>query len=181
MKRVMLIGTVGAGKTTLIQALQRLADGVGEGRTEELSQEPVEKPTEKPTEKLAEERSAGKAAKTQMILYHDSMIDTPGEYIQSPRFYAALQVTAADAAMILLVHDGTKRSVSIPPGFAGMFACPVIGVVTKIDRPEADQQTAAARLKQAGIKESMFFVSARTGEGLAELHTFLAERGCNHG
>ncbi|MTV47998.1 EutP/PduV family microcompartment system protein [Heliobacillus mobilis] len=121
-----------------------------------------------------------KAAKTQMIRYDSGMIDTPGEYAQSPRFYSALQVTAMDAAVILLIQDATKLSVSVPPGFAGLFSCPVIGVVTKVDHPAADQQTATVRLQAAGIKEILFFVSAMTGEGLGELHTYLAERGCNH-
>jgi ethanolamine utilization protein EutP len=148
MKKLMTIGPVGAGKTSLIHA---------------LSWEPGRTPQ-----------------KTQSICFHATAIDTPGEYCQIPRFYPALLITAMEAAALLIIQDATRCMFSLPPGFAGMFARPVVGVITKMDLPGADAARAKACLKQAGVKEPIFCVSARTGEGLFELKHYLTERGWNN-
>lgn len=140
--RIMLLGPVRAGKTTLLQALLQ-ADG--------------------------------KAEKTQSIQFYDGGIDTPGEYSQMPRYYSALQVTAMGASHILIIQDASDTKISLPPGFARMFSKPVAGVVTKIDLPNADRQRACQRLKQAGVKQPVFYVSAHSGEGLEDLIEFLTE------
>ncbi|WP_312419791.1 EutP/PduV family microcompartment system protein [Anaerospora hongkongensis] len=142
---IMLIGPVGAGKTSLLNVLQH---------------------------------TAGKAEKTQSIRFCDGGIDTPGEYAQIPRFYSALMVTAAQAELILLVQAANEQRVLLPPGFVSMFSRPVTGVITKIDLPDTDQATAALRLKEAGVKEKIFPVSAFTGAGLANLMSHISERGC---
>lgn len=145
MKKVMLVGPVGAGKTSLIQALNK--NNVQTG-------------------------------KTSSICFYDGAIDTPGEYAQIPRFYSALLVTAVEAQVVIVVQDATKTMPALPPGFAGMFPRPVVGVVTKMDLPSADRDKAAACLLQTGVKEPLFFVSSLTGDGLAELTEFLIEGGC---
>lgn len=145
MKKVMAVGPVGAGKTSLICALQK---------------------------------DQRKTEKTQSICFYDGAIDTPGEYSQIPRFYSALLVTAVEAAAVLMVQDATDCKMSLPPGFAGMFSRPVVGVVTKMDRPGADAKRAAACLRQAGVNDPYFFVSAYTGEGLDALVQYITERGC---
>lgn len=140
---IMLVGPVGAGKTSLIHAIQD---------------------------------DSRKAEKTLSICFTDGAIDTPGEYAQMPRFYSALAVTATKASLVVMVHDATDRRIKLPPGFAGMFPRPVVGVVTKIDAPGADQEHAKLRLRQAGIKEPFFCVSAHTGEGLAEFTEYLVRK-----
>ena len=136
----MLVGPVGAGKTSLIKALHN---------------------------------DSGRAAKTQSIEFSDGAIDTPGEYAQIPRFYSALMVTAAEASLILVLQDASRCDATLPPGFAGMFARPVVGVVSKIDDPLANRDRAAARLREAGAGKPIFYVSAHTGEGLNELMDYL--------
>ena len=117
--------------------------------------------------------------KTQSIIFCDGAIDTPGEYAQIPRFYSALMVTAMEAFAVVIVQDATDLKVALPPGFASMFSRPVIGVMTKIDIPGIDKEKATVRLKEVGVKEPVFFVSAHTGEGLDEFVEYLMERGCN--
>ncbi|HMM21100.1 MAG TPA: EutP/PduV family microcompartment system protein [Selenomonadales bacterium] len=145
MNKVMVIGPAGAGKTSLIAALQGAAAAKG---------------------------------KTQAICFVNGAIDTPGEYAQIPRFYAALLVTSMEAAHLLLAHDAANPAVLIPPGFAKMFARPVWGAATKADLPQADIGRTYRYLRQAGVGEPIFTVSALTGEGISELYQFLAERGC---
>lgn len=145
MKKVMLVGAVGVGKTSLIHALNK---------------------------------NRSHADKTSSIYFHDGAIDTPGEYAQMPRFYSALLVTAVESELVIVVQDATQTGPVLPPGFAGMFSRPVIGVVTKVDLPSANRETAVERLREAGVKPPVFFVSAVTGEGLAELTAYLIEGGC---
>ena len=123
------------------------------------------------------QNDSGRAEKTQSIQFTDGAIDTPGEYAQIPRFYSALMVTAAEAKMILLVQDASEMKVSLPPGFAGMFSRPVVGIVSKVDSPKADRERAIRRLREAGVSNKIFCVSAYTGEGLSELMDYLAEGG----
>ncbi|VBB05293.1 ethanolamine/propanediol utilisation protein eutp/pduv [Lucifera butyrica] len=147
MNKVMLIGPVGAGKTSLAAALAK-------------NSRPV--------------------TKTQDISFADGAIDTPGEYAQIPRFYSALMVTAMSASLVIMVQDATEGKSTLPPAFAGMFARPVIGVVTKVDLPAADRERARACLEQAGAGKTVFFVSTVTGEGLNELMDYLQRGGACH-
>jgi ethanolamine utilization protein, EutP len=116
--------------------------------------------------------------KTQAIHFIGGAIDTPGEYTQIPRYYSALLVTSAEVDFVLLLSDAATPAANLPPGFARMFAKPVVGVITKIDLPHADKAKAANFLLQAGVTAPIFPVSALSGEGVGELHHFLTERRC---
>lgn len=146
MCKIMLVGPVGAGKTSLIATLRQ--EGVA-------------------------------VNKTSSIEFHDGAIDTPGEYAQIPRYYSALLVTAVEAGLVIVVQDATDPKMTLPPGFAGMFSRPVIGVVTKVDVPGIDRARAKARLEEAGVRDAVFYVSAHSGEGVDALLDYIAERGCN--
>ncbi|MDT8899675.1 EutP/PduV family microcompartment system protein [Anaeroselena agilis] len=119
------------------------------------------------------------ARKTQAIAFIGDAIDTPGEYAQIPRFYSALMVTSLEAEVVLLLSDAADPAVTLPPNFAGMFARPIVGVVTKIDLPCADPAKAESRLRQAGVTAEVFPVSTLSGEGIDALYQFLKERRCD--
>jgi len=112
--------------------------------------------------------------KTQTIqLFNDRMIDTPGEYLERHSFWGALQVSAADADVIVLVQDATEVSTMFPPGYAGQFVKPVVGVVTKSDIATPKQvEDAGKYLTMAGVKK-VFPVSSMTGEGVQDLIRYL--------
>ncbi|UQT46651.1 EutP/PduV family microcompartment system protein [Flavonifractor plautii] len=67
--------------------------------------------------------------KTQTVqIVNQSMIDTPGEYLERRYFRGALMVTAADADTIVLVQDATEKGSMFPPAYSSMFAKPCVGL-----------------------------------------------------
>lgn len=143
MKRVLIIGAVGAGKSSLIQALTN-------------SKEP--------------------ARKTQTLEFHDWMIDSPGEYSENPLFYRTLMATSLEAGLLLLVQDATRERNYFPPGFATGFPIPAIGVITKLDHPDAESLQAENLLRESLPQGEIYQTSAKTGAGIAELRHVLLER-----
>ena len=94
--------------------------------------------------------------KTQMIEYDGLAIDTPGEYSEMGRLRRHLQTTAADAQLILVVHDATRERSNFPPNYFLMYQQPVLGVVTKIDAPAARPQRAIENLRHVGVTGAGF-------------------------
>lgn len=142
--RVMVVGAVGAGKTSLIRALTG---------------------------------GAGPVPKTQAMEYQANSIDTPGEFAENPFFYRALFSTSLEAEAVVFVQDAIRVHSVFPPGFARAFPRPTIGVMTKIDHPEADVERARLALEGTGLNGPVFSVSAVTGEGIDELRLFLGHKG----
>lgn len=134
--KIMVIGAVGAGKSTLIKRLTG---------------------------------NAGNATKTQSMEFTADAIDTPGEFTENPFYYRALFATSLEADIIIFIHDATKKHSSFPPGFAGAFSKTCIGVISKIDHPEADLEKAQNILKALGFTGQIYPVSAFTGKGIRKL------------
>jgi ethanolamine utilization protein EutP len=141
MRRALVIGKTGAGKTSLSQALS--------GRKLEYK-------------------------KTQTVEIIGDIIDTPGEYLERKPFFKALTVTAMDCDCVAILLDVTDAQISIPPLIAAIFGREVIGVVTKIDLAGNEKQLhdAGDNLRMAGCS-NIFYVSSKTGQGVAELRTYL--------
>ena len=88
--------------------------------------------------------------KTQYVNNYDVIIDTPGEYAETKTLGGALAVYSYEAD--------------------------VVGLLLSSIEPLGDPEQAAEWLRLAGC-EKIFFVSAYTGEGLAELLEYLKEDG----
>ncbi len=97
-----------------------------------------------------------------------NFVNTPSEFLENRRFYPALITASADCDVLVFVQDATRTFCQIPPGFASMFNRRVVGVITKIDLPEADLERARRFLKNAGVKD-IFCVSVTQGTGMKEL------------
>ena len=112
--------------------------------------------------------------KTQTVqVINDSLIDTPGEYLERVKMRGALNVISVDADVILFVQDATENETMFPPAYAGSFAKPTIGVVTKCDLATEEQISRAAEfLKMAGA-EKVFITSSVNGTGCEELLEYL--------
>lgn len=109
------------------------------------------------------------ATKTQALHYVDWIIDTPGEYSENPMFYRSLMATSLEAKVLLVIQDATKHYQMLPPNFSQGFPLIPVGVITKIDHPDANLERANQLLKQVVTKSDIFQVSSITLEGVAEL------------
>ena len=141
MRKLMLFGRVGAGKTTLTQAL----------RGEEI-----------------------KYFKTQYVNYLDTVIDTPGEYTERRETSGALALYAYEADVVGLVLSANEPYSIFPPCLTSMVNREAIGIITGIDKPDANLARVERWLRLAGCKK-IFPVSSYTGEGIKELADFLNE------
>lgn len=112
--------------------------------------------------------------KTQAVDYSNILIDTPGEYIQSREFGAALALYAYESDIVGLLASATEPYSLFSPCITGMTTREVIGIVTKIDRPDANPDRAENWLRLAGC-EKVFRVSSYTGEGIDELIEYLSK------
>lgn len=116
-----------------------------------------------------------KYKKTQAIEVYSESIDTPGEYLENRHYYASLITTAADARIIAVLADPTKRENYIPPSFSGAFSRKVIGIITKITLADKNQILKAEKsLKEAGIKK-IFQIDTIENVGLEELFEYIDE------
>ncbi len=109
-------------------------------------------------------------AKTQMVTYTDDFIDTPGEFVEMPFFCRQAINVSCDAGLIIVVVSSVDSQNTIPPNFVFTFNVPAIGVITKIDREDANLKRSYNALNYAGInRKKIYEVSSYTGEGIEEL------------
>lgn len=111
----------------------------------------------------------GPLRKTQDIIYGKNTIDVPGSYIENAWMYKHIIAAAQDASHVLILIDSAKCENKYPPGFALVFRCPVIGVITKTDTMAYNEETCALALKQIGVKPPYYNFGLPDGEGAAAL------------
>ena len=111
--------------------------------------------------------------KTQMLIYSDDILDTPGEYMENRMLYKALIVSSYDCDVIGMVQACDEEHNVFPPGFSTAFTKPVIGIVTKTDLGK-DVKRAREILENAGA-ERVFAVSSYENEGVEELVKYLED------
>ena len=141
MKKIILIGRVAAGKTTLTQAL----------RGEDIHY-----------------------YKTQYVNYLDTVIDTPGEYTELRQTSGALALYSYEADVVGLVLSANEPYSIFSPCITSLVNREVVGIITGIDKPDANVESVERWLRLAGCKK-IFPISAITGEGVGTLIDFLRE------
>ncbi|WP_336251105.1 EutP/PduV family microcompartment system protein [Stomatohabitans albus] len=144
MAAVLMVGSVGVGKTTLTQRL-----------------------TDRDIEYV----------KTQATYREGDVFDTPGEYLDGPFHKQALQLTSAEADVILFLLAADALECRIPPGFSSFFMKPVIGVVTKKDMATEDEVERSITLLEQTGAHPILVISAMTGEGIEELSQLINAEG----
>ena len=114
--------------------------------------------------------------KTQYVNHFDVIIDTPGEYAETKNLGGALALYSFEADVVGLLLSAIEPYSLYPPCVTAVSARECVGIVTKTDHPLAEPEQAAAWLRLAGC-EKIFYVSAYTGEGIAEILEYLREDG----
>lgn len=115
----------------------------------------------------------GPLRKTQNIIYKEKTMDVPGSYIENAWMYKHLIAASQDASHVLIIIDQSRRDDVYSPGFAKVFQCQVIGVITKCDLAAGNEEAAIQKLKRLGVAEPYFKINVPDGSGMAELKEFL--------
>ena len=110
--------------------------------------------------------------KTQSVEREGFLIDTPGEYAENNSLGRALALYSYEADVVGLLMSATEPYSLYPPCCTASANREVIGIVTKIDREDANTERAERWLRIAGCK-NIFFVSSKTGEGIENLLNYL--------
>lgn len=114
--------------------------------------------------------------KTQNIIFGMNTIDVPGSYLENSWMYKYIISAAQDASHVLILVDQSNPVNVYSPGFAKIFRCLCIGVITKVDLMPENEEICIGQLKQIGVSEPYFKISAKTGEGISALKEFLFEK-----
>lgn len=115
----------------------------------------------------------GPLRKTQDTIYGKNTIDVPSSFVEVPWMYKHLIALSQDASHILLLVDQSNPTEIYSPGFAKVFRCPVIGVMTKGDLKPENEELCAKQLKQIGVSEPYFKINSKEREGQEALKTYL--------
>lgn len=104
-----------------------------------------------------------------MLEFKGLFIDCPGEYLQMPTYYRVLIDSSHRVDEVWALQDASNRRTIFPPNFAKVFKKPVVGIITKIDRSDANPERAEKYLLQAGVVAPILQISAREGRGVEPL------------
>lgn len=140
LKKIILVGRSGCGKTTLKQAL----------KGENISY-----------------------YKTQYTNFHDTIIDTPGEYAENKELARALALYSYEADVVGLLISAMEDYSLLSPNITCLVNREVIGIVTQIDRQGANLLRAKAWLELSGCRK-IFFINSLNGEGVGEIIDYLS-------
>ena len=128
----------------------------------------------KTTLKQALSREKIQYYKTQYIHYDDILIDTPGEYAQTRHLGYALALYAYEADVVGILVSAIEPYSLFPPNVTCQANRECIGIVTKIDLPNANIPMADRWLRIAGCKK-IFHVNSLEGVGVADILEYLKD------
>ena len=114
--------------------------------------------------------------KTQYVNHFDVIVDTPGEYAQTKGLGSALALYTYESDVVGLLVSAIEPYCLFPPCITCMANREVIGIVTKINHPDANRERAASWLRLAGCKD-IFYVDSKTYEGVPDILEHLREAG----
>ncbi|QIB70222.1 ethanolamine utilization protein EutP [Aminipila butyrica] len=117
----------------------------------------------------------GSLRKTPDLMYGAKTIDVPASYIENAWMYKHIIAAAQDASHVLILVDQSRPIEVYSPGFAKIFHCPVVGIISKCDLKPDNEEVCIKQLKRMGVLEPYFKVSIPRGLGLEALEKYLFE------
>lgn len=118
----------------------------------------------------------GPVKKTQDIIYGKNTADVPGAYIENAWMYKHLIAASQNASHILLLIDQSGLKDVYPPGFAKVFRCPVIGVISKADLKPENEEHCIRQLKLIGVDAPYYKISSLDKTGINDLKKLLLQK-----
>lgn len=112
--------------------------------------------------------------KTQYTNADEDTIDSPGEYAESKQFSVGLACFSFEADVVAMVQAADEPFSLFGPGGRSFVLRPLIGIITKIDSPNANVPMVRQWLENAGC-ERIFLINNVTREGIEELMEYLAD------
>lgn len=98
---------------------------------------------------------SSKVLKTVVPEYYNDILDTPGEYMEHPRYYGRFQALSSGYDIIGLVVSSLDDDIYIPHNFISIFfQKDKIGIITKTDLcDKKDIDKCRELLLRAGVSE----------------------------
>lgn len=104
------------------------------------------------------------------------VIDLPGEYLTHPHLRRSFLASIQDVRALLYVQAADAEPPHIPAGlFQTVPGLELLGVVNKMDLPDADLERSTRHLAALGIAGPYYAVSALDADSLAGLRTRLRD------
>ncbi|MBQ7446256.1 MAG: ethanolamine utilization protein EutP [Clostridia bacterium] len=112
--------------------------------------------------------------KTQYVNYDDDVIDTPGEYIQSREFARAIGLYTYEADVVGFLIAANETYCLFDPGSTAFCNRDVIGIITKINDPDANLPMVMNWMDIMGVEPGkIFLVDSVAGEGVEKIREYL--------
>ena len=94
------------------------------------------------------------------IFYPGKVIDTPGEFIDNRALNGALLSTICSVKTIVVLQPANAKHYSPPNGLLNVYSNKnIVGVISKVDAPDADVDKAVKLLRQNRVPEPYFHTS----------------------
>ena len=118
----------------------------------------------------------GPLRRTQDMIYGKHTIDVPGSYIENAWMYKHVIAASQDASHVLILIEQSRCTEVYSHGFAKVFKCPVIGVITKCDLNSENKDLCLKQLNMIGIPETYFQISIPQRIGIEDLKKYLFDK-----
>lgn len=112
--------------------------------------------------------------KTQYTYADGDTIDTPGEYSESKQVGVGLACFSFESDVVAILIAANEPFTVFAPNCNAFLNRPLIGVITKINEPNANVPMVRQWLEECRC-ERIFLVDNATGEGIPELRAYLEE------
>lgn len=113
--------------------------------------------------------TAGPLRKTPDLIYGPFTMDVPASYLENAWMYKHIIAASQDASHILLLVDQSHCREVYSPGFARVFRCPVLGVISKCDKNKKNEECCIRQLQAIGVQPPYYKVSVPNGIGIEQL------------